>query len=336
MITIGLIGCGHWGPNHIRHFMRPPKASVKWCADLNVERLEALQALYPGIRVTQDYRELLEDEGVDAVVVATPTITHFEIVRESLLAGKDVLCEKPLTTKQEACEELITIAERGQRILMIGHVFLFNAGIQMLREYRRYNIYGEIRYLYARRTNLGPFRSDVNVVWDLASHDVSIFSYLFDEEPVEVSAKGASFLQPGIEDVGFISLTYRSGVMAHLHVSWLDPKKVREITVVGERKMVIWNDMDREAPIRIYDRGVTIEPFYADFGEFQLLPRRGDISIPAVHLVEPLKTQDEHFLEAVRQRKAPRSDGHFARKVVKVLEAVERSMKGGGTPQSCQ
>ena len=335
MISIGIIGCGHWGPNHIRNFMRSSQARVDRCADLSRARLEAIEAQYPGMRVTEDYRELLSDDGIDAVVVATPTATHFEIVRASLLAGKDVLCEKPLALDAEGCDELVAIAEKEGRILMVGHVFLFNVGIGMLREYRRYGIYGEIRYLYARRTNLGPFRSDVNVVWDLATHDVSILSYVLEEEPVEVTAKGAAFLQPGIEDVAFVSLTYRSGIVAHLHVSWLDPKKVREITVVGDKKMVVWNDMEWESPIQIYDRGVTIEPFYADFGEFQLLPRRGDVSIPAVRLIEPLKTQNEHFLEAVRKRTPPLSDGRFARNVVKVLEAIDASMKGGGIPQPC-
>jgi len=332
MMRMAVIGCGHWGPNHIRNFSTLPNVEVVACADLSEERLATINAGYPNVQAFTDYNELLADDEIDAVVVATPTASHFGIVKDSLQRGKHVLCEKPLTTSTANAEELVEIADKCDRLLMVGHVFIFNAGIQKLREYVRFGELGKVRYIHSTRTNLGPVRSDVNAVWDLASHDISILNYLLETEPVELSARGEAFLQPGIHDVAFITLSYPEQVLVNMHVSWLDPKKVRQVTVVGDKRMATWDDLSSAEPIRLYDKGVSREPYYEDFGQFQLLTHEGDVTIPKVNLYEPLKMQARQFVKSIEQGDVVASDGKFAVHVVRVLEAVETSMGAGGKP----
>jgi len=330
MIKVGVIGCGHWGPNHIRNFSMFPDSNVIWIADLSEERLRSVKRTYPQISVTTDYRNVLKDHNVDAVVVATPTATHHNIVKDCLDFGKDVLCEKPLTCQVESAKELVNLAEKKEKILMVGHVFLFNVGIRKVKEYIRNGTLGKVYYIHSTRVNLGPIRNDVNVVWDLASHDISIFSYLLDAQPIEIAAKGNSFLQDNLEDVAFISLVYPDDILANVHVSWLDPRKVREIVIVGDKKMVVWNDLDPEDTVRLYERGISQEPYYVDFGEFQLIPKEGDVIIPKLKLSEPLKNQDGHFVDCIKQRKEPLSNGAFGLQVVGVLEAAQKSLNNDG------
>ncbi len=331
---MGIIGCGHWGPNHIRNFASLGDSVVSVCCDKNLERLAALKKNYPDLKYSADYSEILKDKDIRAVVIATPTSTHYKIVKECLEHGKDVLCEKPLTQNLAEAEELVELAKSREQILMVGHVFIYNTGIQKLREYIQSDTLGKVYYIHSTRTNLGPIREDANVVWDLASHDISIFDYLLNSHPVEVTAKGAFFLQKEIEDVAFISLTYPGRVLANIHVSWLDPRKVREITIVGNKKMAIWNDLVADSgPIRIYDKGVIWEPYYQDFGEFHLLVQDGDITIPKINLGEPLKNQAKHFINCVANRTKPFSDGQFALNVVRSLDAIQTSLKKGGVPQ---
>jgi predicted dehydrogenase len=329
-IGIGVIGCGHWGPNHIRNFSSLSGSEVIMCCDLNEDRLKAMQGVYRSIHVTKNYVDIVENTEIDAVVVATPTSTHYQIVKDCLTNGKDVLCEKPLSISSCESEELIEMAEAEGRVLMVGHVFVFNSGIQWAKEYINNGDMGGIYYLHSQRTNLGPIRNDVNVIWDLASHDISIVSFILNSGPERVTAKGESFLQDGKEDVAFISLTYPEKILVNIHVSWLDPQKVREITIVGDKKMVVWNDMSNIAPIRVYDKGVIREAYYENFGEFQLMLRDGDILIPKIHLVEPLKNQSNHFLDCVRTRKRPITDGTEGLNVVKVLSAIQQSIEKNG------
>jgi predicted dehydrogenase len=332
-VRIGVIGCGEWGPNHIRNFSSLTDSVVVACSDLNLQRLSDLKARYPHLHTTTDYEALLASD-LDAVVVATPTSTHYEIVKNALLAGKDILCEKPLCIDPDHGAELVHLAEERGRVLMVGHVFMFNVGIQRLKDYMQKGTLGQIYYIHSTRTNLGPIRQDVNVVWDLASHDVSIFLYLLEARPLRVSAMGQAFIRSGpkaIEDVAFVSLEYPDRISAHVHVSWLSPRKVREITVVGDIRMAVWNDLDPSEPLRLYEKGVTRKR-YTDFGEFQTLLRDGDISIPKLDLVEPLRLQSTHFLQCVRERSRPISDGVSGVKVVGVLSAIERSLQLHGTP----
>ncbi len=327
---MGLVGCGHWGPNHIRNFASLPGVEVAAAADMNPQRLAAVGRTYPAVKMHADSRKILRDPGINAVVIATPATTHFELAREAMLEGKDVLCEKPLAADSDQCRRLVELADSLGRILMVGHVFLFNAGIRKLHDLIADGKVGRIYYAHATRTNLGPIREDVNAAWDLASHDISTFNYLFGSAPLEVSATGGRFLQREIEDVVFISLAYPKGIVANIHVSWINPKKIRELTVVGDKTMCVWNDLDAEGPIRIYDKGIVQEPYYATFGEFQLSLREGDVAIPRVRMSEPLRVEAEHFIECVRYRKPPMCDGRAGFDVVRTLESVDASLAKRG------
>jgi len=332
MIRIGIIGCGHWGSNYVRLLSAFPDVELAACADSGKERLRAIAATHPNVKTTQEARSIIADQTIDALVIATPTSTHYDFARQALEAGKDVLCEKPLAATAEQCDRLADLADARGRILMVGHIFLFNPGIQKLREFAETREYGKIYYMHSTRTNLGPFRTDCNVIWDLAPHDTSIFNYLLDSQPTEVAARGMAFLQPNVADVTFISLTYPNDVLAQIHVSWLDPRKVRQITIVGDKKMVSWDDLDHVGPIKVYDKRVTREPFYESFGEFVLLAREGDITIPKVPTPEPLKVEVTHFLECVRTHTLPLTDGRNGADVVRVLEAAQKSLNANGAP----
>ena len=330
VVRIGVVGYGEWGPNHVRNFQSLPGAHVAGVADARPERLQKACDQYPGIRTFSDHRELIAATELDALVVATPTSSHAAVVRDGLDAGLHVLCEKPLCTTVPDAQELTARAAAAGRLLMVGHVFLFNAGVLRLRQLMKDNALGTVRYLSCRRTNLGPIRNDVSAVWDLASHDVAIMNFLLDAMPIEVSAVGQSYLRPPIHDVAFITLKYPSAVLAHLHVSWLDPVKVREITAVGDAKMAVWDDLASVGPIRIFDKGVVKSRTYSDFGEFQLLTREGDVTIPRVVMEEPLRAQARHFLAAVSGSDDGLSDARFGLGVVTVLAAIDASMAGGG------
>ncbi|MFQ5658427.1 MAG: Gfo/Idh/MocA family protein [Candidatus Methylomirabilales bacterium] len=333
-IRIGVVGFGEWGPNHVRNFSNVSEVKVMGIAEPRAERRQAARQQFKAIRTFENHRELMEAVPLDALVVATPTSTHAQIVRDALEHGLHVLCEKPLCAQVEEGEGLIRLGEEKGLLLMVGHVFLFNAGIVRLRKLLQERELGAVHYLACRRTNLGPIRHDVNAVWDLASHDVSILNYLLNAVPLQVSAVGQPYLRQGLQDVAFITLIYPDGILAHLHVSWLDPVKVREITAVGDRKMATWNDLVPFGPIRIYDKSIIKERHYADFGQFQLLTREGDVTIPRIPMEEPLRVQTCHFLAALKGTEKCLSDGRFALDVVRILSAIDRSMAGGGAPVS--
>jgi predicted dehydrogenase len=305
---------------------------VTTVADPDPKRLAAIAGQFPEIVGYDDYTRLLASPDVDAVAVCVPTRKHFDVVRDALNAGKHVLCEKPLCAEVAEAEELDALAKARGLVLMTGHVFLFNPGILKLRELITSGAPGRLYYLRALRTNLGPVRKDVNSVYDLASHDISIFNFLLDAEPVSVSAVGAAFLQPDIEDLAFISMKYPNDVVANIQVSWLDPKKLREIVVVGDKKMVVGDELAPAGPISIYDKGIIKEPYYDDFGQFNLLAREGDLTIPRVKPAEPLKVQDQAFLDCVKAGKVDFSGGAFSVGIVKVLVAIAESLKAGGAP----
>jgi len=328
-VKIGIIGCGHWGFNYIRVFRELENAEVAGCSDVSDASLRRAGSFAPGLKLFKNYRELLELD-TDAIVVSTPASTHYEIARECLKSGKHLLVEKPFVLKPEEGEDLIDLAEKSGLTLMVGHVFEHNSGVNKIKESIGSGALGRIYYLHSTRTNLGPVRKDVNAVWDLASHDISIFSYVLGRKPVGVSAKGASYIQEDLKDVAFITLDYPDKVVAHIHVSWLDPQKVRRITVIGEKKMLFFDDMNNLEPIRIYDKGFAREPLYSTFGEFQTVLRDGDVTIPSVKLTEPLKSECMHFLMCVKDKKKPVTDGRDGVNVVRVLAAIDESLKQRG------
>lgn len=331
MVGIGLIGYGHWGPNHARAFQAPPESRVVAVADPDPARLDAARRALPGVRATGLGASICDDPGVDAVVIASPLSTHYDLARRALEAGKDVLVEKPICRSAAEADELIALADSRKLILMCGHVFLFNAGINRLRKYILDGELGRVYYMAATRTNLGPLRGDVNALYDLGSHDVSIFHHLLGTRPTEVAAWGHAYLQPGVEDVTFACLEYPGDTLCQMHVSWLNPRKERTLVVVGDRKMAVWDDTNPIEALRIYDKGMMADPYYDSFGHFQLVIRDADILIPKLAAEEPLRAQARHFLGCVRERDRPVADGAFARDVVAALEALQRSLRNRGS-----
>lgn len=332
MISIGVIGAGHWGPNHIRIFSTSSFSRVLMCADLDEKRLQAITTLFPSIKPTKDYKEILNNPDIDAVVIAVPTNFHYALTKEALLAGKHVLCEKPLSLEPQECLDLEKIAKETSRVLMVGHIFVFNQGIVRMREYIKNGELGEIHYAHSERTNLGPFRYDVNALWDLAPHDISIFNFLFDSCPVSVSARGHKCLGGKLEDLAFATLDYPNNIMVNVHVSWADPKKVRQITVVGDKKMLAWDDLDPDGPIKLYDKHVEkTAVYYETYGEFQLLSREGSITIPKIGFNEPLKAQAQYFAECIEKNTDPiLSNARRAYDVVQTLCAISESINRKG------
>lgn len=332
MVNVGIIGCGRWGPNHLRIFSQLSGSRVVMCADPDQRRLDNIMPLFPDVQMVTDSKDIIANKEIDAVCVVSPTNTHFFLAKNALENNKHVLCEKPLTLRQEESMELKELASRKERILMVGHVFLFNAGIVWLKNYIQSGELGKIYYAYSARTNLGPFRYDVNALWDLASHDISIFNYLFKNSPVNVSATGQRCLGNSPEDIGFATLEYPGNVLANIHVSWLDPRKVRQITIVGDKKMVVWDDMDNEGPIRVYDKHVEkTDTFYETYGEFQLLSKEGSITIPKIGFSEPLKAQGKYFIDCIENKSNPGlSDAQKGYDVVKTLCAIDESIAKKG------
>lgn len=332
-INLGIIGCGHWGPNFIRNFNQIKGVFVKYACDLNPDRLSHTKKLYPTIITTQDYLRILKDKDIYAVVISTPANTHYRLAKESLLYNKDTLVEKPIATDINKAEELINIAKDNNRILMVGHTFKFNLGIRKLKWLIDNNKLGKIYYIYSSRTNLGPLRKDINAMWDLAPHDISIFNYLLNTTPLSVIARGEKYLSHNLEDICFITLTFPNKVLAHIHVSWLDPKKVREIVVVGSKKMAIFDDLNMQAPISVYDKSVMRKRFkqdYDSFEEFQMIIRNGKVAMPKIKKEEPLRVECRHFIECIRKNKTPLTDGKDGLEVLKILVAIQHSLSKAG------
>lgn len=332
-IKVGVIGCGYWGPNLIRNFVEIPTSDVLAVADLREERLSHIKTCYPQVTVTKDYRDLFT-LGLDVAVVATPPATHFPLARDCLQHGLHVLVEKPLTLDSRHAEELIELAEARGLILMAGHTFEYNPAVRALRRIIDSGELGQIYYIDAVRVNLGLFQRDLNVLWDLAPHDISILLYILGCAPIAVNARGMACVFDGIHDIAYLNLVFPGDVLAHLHVSWLDPCKVRRITVVGSKKMVVYDDVESLEKIKIYDKGVETPPYTNTFGDFQCSYRYGDVVIPNIRFMEPLRLECQHFLECVVNRTEPQSSGRVGLKVVKVLEMAEQSLQNGGVQET--
>ena len=334
MIRIAVIGAGRWGPNLIRAFHNGLASKVVWVIDRDPARLAEVRARLPDVQVADEPVRAFCDRTVDAVVIATPTSTHFTLAQEALERGKHVLVEKPLATESRQGTKLLETAARQQLILMVGHLFVYNPAIRKAKEYLDAGHLGELYYVSMIRTNLGPVRVDVNAAWDLAAHDLSILNYWLHAEPLSVSAIGGTWINQGIEDAVFATLSYPQGVLVNLHSSWLNSRKVREITVVGDRRMLMFDDMNRDEPLRIYDKQATdgrTRPTYVDsFAAFRTSIRKGDVTVPKVPPGEPLATQCAHFVECIVTGKQPFTGGREGLAVVRALEAMQRSIRAGG------
>lgn len=331
-ITIAQIGCGYWGPNVLRNFSAQPGCLVKFVAEINPERQAYVRANFPRSEVVEDLNLVLNDPEVDAIVIATPASSHYALTKQVLESGKHAFVEKPLATSTAHADELVKLASTTGKTLMAGHTFLYNAAVRYAKKLLSEAELGQLYYIYSQRLNLGQVRSDVNAWWNLAPHDVSILLYLMDGElPESVSATGVSYIQPGIEDVVFATLKWASGVTGHIHVSWLDPGKIRKMTLVGSRKMVVYDDVSDDK-IMVFDKGVDRVPKigermdYDQSGAYQLVHRTGDILLPKINFQEPLKTEAAHFLECLRKEQPPLTGPKHARDVVAILEAGQTSL----------
>lgn len=331
-VGIGIIGCGYWGPNYIRAFSELGVESIA-IFDQDPERLSLVQHRFPRATACKDQQDLFD--RVQGVVVATSASFHYEIARAAVLAGKDVLVEKPFVLDQEEGKILLQMAENTGRILMVGHVFLYNPGIQQLKAQLNSQTdgIGKLYYLYATRTNLGPIRKDVNVVWDLAPHDISIFNYLLQSDPLWVSAVAQRFLGNAHVDVAFIRLAYRSNILAHVHVGWADPNRVRQVVAVGSRKRIVFDDVDIRERLKIFEKGVMVSETDTDnFGQFLLAVQDGAIISPRIEPLEPLKEMCTDFLACMNSRTRPLTDGKHGLSVVNTLTSISRSIEMRGAP----
>src|SRR5271170_7792135 len=331
-IKIGVVGCGYWGPNLIRNFRSLPDCDLKMMCDLSEKRLSHLRALYPEVEGSPDYDHMLNGINLDAVIIATAVKTHFPLAKASLLAGKHTFIEKPMASSAAECEELVHIAQKKGLVLMTGHTFLYSPAVRKIKEIIAKGDLGEIRYISARRLNLGLFQKDINVAWDLAPHDLSIILSIMGEMPVSVNCRGSAHITPGIEDVTTMCLTFSRQRSATIQSSWLDPRKVREMTIVGSKRMIVYDDLAPLEKIRVYDMRVERPPHYDTFTEFQYAYHYGDICAPYIKQEEPLKTECQHFLDCIKNGTTPMSCGVRGMELVKILEASSESLRRGGAP----
>lgn len=331
-ISVGVVGCGYWGPNLIRNFKSLRSCHLKTMCDASEARLKHLRNLYPDVEGVTDYCHLLQDDSLNAIVVATPVKYHYSIAKASLLAGKHTFIEKPMASCSAECEELIEIAERNGLILMVGHTFLYSSPVSKIFEIVQNGDIGDIRYINARRLNLGLFQKDINVAWDLAPHDISIILHVLDEFPISVNCQGNAHVTQGIEDVTNMSLVFKNKRFATVQSSWLEPRKVREMTIVGTRRMIVYDDVQTLEKIRIYDVRVDRPPHYDTFADFHYSYHYGDSYIPKLNQEEPLKAECQHFLDSIQNGTTPRTGGRAGLALVKILEASSVSLKQNGAP----
>ena len=334
MHKIAVVGCGYWGPNLVRNFRSLPGVRVEVICDKNQARLDHVGQLYPEVEKTTDFSRITGDSSIEMVAIATSVCTHHSLARASLESGKHTFVEKPLAASVTECQDLVNLAGESSLTLMVGHTFVYTSTVRRIKEIVDAGEIGQLMYISCRRLNLGLFQKDINVAWDLAPHDISIVLFIMNMNPVSVNCQGKAHLSPGIEDITNISLSFPNGGFATIQSSWIDPRKVREITIVGTKKMIVYDDMEPLEKIKIYDKHVEKPPHYDTFGEFQYSYHYGDILSPFVKLVEPLKVECQHFVDCVERKSRPDSSGHDGLEVVRILEAASQSLSnGGGTIQ---
>jgi predicted dehydrogenase len=332
-VRVAVVGAGEWGKNHVRTFAQLRGAELVSVCDLDEKRLAHVRAQFPAVGTTSHYDEVVQDRSVEAVVIATFASQHFSQARQALEAGKHVLVEKPMTLAAAEAEELVNTARRAGRCLMIGHLLLYHPAVVKMKQLVTSGEIGDLFYLYSQRLNLGTVRKDENALWSFGPHDVAVAVHLFGAEPEVVTAKGEAYLQKGIVDVVFVTLHFPQRRMAHIHLSWLDPHKTRRTTMVGSRKMVVFDDMEPTDKVRIYDKGVEIRRQVETYEDY-LHVRFGDILIPHIGNAEPLRVECQHFLDCIRSGSAPHSDGVHGLQVIKALAAAQKSLELDGAPVS--
>ncbi len=330
MINVGVIGAGYWGPNIIRNFMANTNTSVLACSDLNGERLAHIGRLYPTIKTTQNYSEVVNHGDLDLIAVCTPVDTHFKITKHALEAGKHVLIEKPMTSSSRQADELIDLAEKKDLKIFIDHTFVFTGAVQKIKQLVRGRELGDIYYFDSVRINLGLFQHDVNVLWDLAPHDISIMQYILDKQPVSVVATGADHTGTGLENVAYLTIYFEDNLIAHFHTNWLSPVKIRQTLIAGSKKMVVWDDNQPSEKIRIYDKGIEILDKPDEVYHMLVQYRTGDMYSPKISDREALATQVEHIVNCLNDQETPMADGHAGRSVIRILEAAQESIKNRG------
>src|SRR6201991_127449 len=323
MTRVGVVGLGYWGPNLARNFAAIADCELAWCCDERAEVRERWAPSFPSARFTGDLEDLLDDPELDAIVLATPVPTHGPLAERVLRAGKHCFVEKPLAYTVEDAERAVAAATASGRILMVGHLLVYHPGVEKLKQIADSGELGAIHYVYSQRLNLGQLRTDENALWSLGAHDVSVILHLVGEDPVTVEARGEAYTRPDVEDVVFAFLRFPSGVAAHLHMSWLDPHKTRAFTLVGATRMATFDDMELERKVTVYDKGFDQDA--QSYGEY--ITRSGDIRSPRIGTGEPLRIECEHFIECIREGKRPRSDGEAGLRVVRVLAALQASLK---------
>ncbi len=331
MVEVGQLGVGYWGRNLLRNFAGLDACNLRWVCDPSEKVRDTVSATHPGVQVTDDDAELMDDSELDAVVIATPAPSHAEIAVRALRAGKHVYVEKPMALTVDDAERVVGAAEEAGKILMVGHLLEYHPAFVHVKEMIGSGELGDVHYLYSTRVNLGKVRADENALWSLAPHDISIALMMIDDDPVSVTATGHAYLQPGIEDVAFLCIRFGGGHMAHCHVSWLDPHKTRQLTVVGTKKMVVVDDMEPSEKIRVYDKGVNWTGDYNNYAEALTL-REGDIHVPHLKMTEPLQVECRTFLDSIESGVPPRSDGEDGLAVVRILAAADESLKNDGRP----
>jgi predicted dehydrogenase len=329
-IRVGVVGYGYWGPNLVRNFRSLADCQMSDVCDMNKGRLAHLKSIYPEIETHVSFEAMLNERELDAVVIATPVHLHHPLTHQCLSAGKHVMIEKPMASSVTQCEELAELAKKQNLTLMVGHTFLYSPHIRKIKEVIKAGDIGDILYISSRRLNLGLFQKDINVVWDLAPHDISIIQYLMEERPTAVNCQGNANVTPGIEDISNMTLMFASSRFATVQTSWLDPRKIREMTIVGTKRMIVYDDLEPLHKIKIYDQRVEKPPHYDSFAEFQYAYHYGDIYIPYVKQDEPLKIECRHFLDCIRTGDTPLTSAHQGTGVVRILEAASASLRQAG------
>ncbi len=330
MLTVSVVGCGYWGPNLVRNFNVLSGCRVKYVCDTDKKRLKYINELYPAIKTTTNFTTVINDDEVDAVAIVTPVNLHFNQAKKCLAAKKHTFVEKPMATSTRECKELIHLADNNNVTLMVGHTFVYTATVRRIREIIEDGDIGDILYINSRRLNLGLFQKDINVAWDLAPHDLSIILYIMRDQPVAVNCQGKCHVHSGIEDVTSMTLDFENGSFAVILNSWLDPNKIREMVIVGSRRMIVYDDTQPLEKIKIYDKRVEVPPHYDTFAEFHYSYHYGDMYSPYIKHEEPLKNEAQHFLDCIKTGETPESSGQDGLHVVQILEASSRSLQKGG------
>ncbi len=330
MLRVGVIGCGYWGKNYVRVFDELPRAEINQVADKVQSNLDKIKDKYPSLKVADHHLAMLDDPEIDACVIATTASTHFDIAKDAIERGKHLLIEKPLALEPDECEKLTKLAKDAGTVLMVGHTFLYNDAIRKMKSLLQEKDSGKVYYLTARRNHLGTIREDVSALWDLAAHDVAIFSFLLDQEPISVSAVGGYYLRDDREDVCFITLRYPDGVVGNIEVSWVDANKIREVAVITGKRRIIFDDLNFLESVRVFEKGISLDRSVESFGEFQYLLRDGDIFSPKIDRREPLKTQCLHFMECIKGDSKLLTPGESGTSNIKALKAAEISMSQNG------